>query len=512
MSKELHPVIRSMLRTLPAGPLLDDAVRSFHLSPGDFTGELSPACAEALLAAPGLSGAKLVASTTRDMAHIEAVLAGPNPSVVRALASNPQLTDAQVDSLFVRAVERNDGALAMALLRARADVALRAPSGFFDLFSVRKGHDAAHTLGATMLRMSPKECQAVFAASGDSDKLRELLPDAVAIAIDLVRQGSAISVDTLATLLSKRTPRYGSSHLRRTRGLDARLETASKKTRAVFDEALGGRLHQVARAMYASQRPKTPEHACHAATMRLLASALEMEQPVEHDWASWSAPVTSFMKRSRADQLAAVCAHPKIVEEVFVHVPDARRMLVKQHADQLPPSVLDFAMRFPDTAVLVRAAALRGSLAPSNAMAAVVELVLDIEPEDERSLATLAEFFFSCPSSLECAREVIDRLPSARRQAAVAEFSNSRAKREATAYLEQMLVTDQFIADEDLPLIEHVAAESIDIANWSQPAIDWVAQRLQACTLDVAKLHQLNDLLPKWRLSIGKLARVASTW
>lgn len=155
MSSALHPVVQSLLRSLPAGPLLGDMVRSVRPKPWEFSGVLGSDVAQELLATPGLDGAKLVASATDDPAHIAAVLAGPNPSVVRALAYNQHVSREQLDELFYRAAERRDGALAMSLLRARSDVAVRAPAGFFDLFSTRKGHSTADVLGATIVQMSP---------------------------------------------------------------------------------------------------------------------------------------------------------------------------------------------------------------------------------------------------------------------------------------------------------------------------------------------------------------------
>jgi len=145
--------------------------------------------------------------------------------------------------------------------------------------------------------------------------------------------------------------------------------------------------------------------------MRLLAAATEVSEDIDEDWSSWVAPMERFISLSSPEQLAAICSHPGIAEEVFVHLPAVRRTMCEQYAGRLPSSALVVASHFTDTLPHIRAALVRGDLSPDNTLVPAVEAAMELQEPDTAELAKFVEFFFGCATATDRAAELLDTFP-----------------------------------------------------------------------------------------------------
>lgn len=153
-----------LFSSISSSPLLDTLVLERLPDPWLVTSPLSSSVQEELLSLNGLRGKKIVAASTENLVLIESFIDGPNPSVVRALPYNKNLTAKQALDLADRATQNKDGGLVLALIRGRSDLGslLSRQPRMLELLSKKDGHPGKDAIARALLLLSLRELKAAL--------------------------------------------------------------------------------------------------------------------------------------------------------------------------------------------------------------------------------------------------------------------------------------------------------------------------------------------------------------
>lgn len=148
-----------LFSSLQSSPLLDHMVVERLPDPWLVTSPLSSAVQDELLSMSGLRGKKIVAASTENQVLIQTFIDGPNPSVIRALSYNKNLTKEHAFALADRAVRNRDGGLVLALVRGRRDLGsiLSRHPKILQLLSDKDGHPGNDAITRTLLLLPLNE-------------------------------------------------------------------------------------------------------------------------------------------------------------------------------------------------------------------------------------------------------------------------------------------------------------------------------------------------------------------
>ena len=505
MAAELHPLVQTLIRRSPAGMFLDAAALRFRPEPGVIRDPLGPETEAALVRGRDLKGHQLIASTTGDADRIADIAANANPSVVRALCLNPRLPRSVADEIAKRAVANKDAALAMALVRGRADIGeLASTHGpLFDYLSLRDGHGAVGVLANTVLRMTPSEYRALGRVT--SGKAPEVRKYAAIVVVDLVRGGHSIHPEVLGLVGADLGGWHGLHRFRATRGLRAEIHQMSEKAQKSFSPLLDQ--NNPTSSGFRRVSLQLDKHQCTESSMSALAGAVGITFESDGSWESWSSPVETFLGLSSESKRAAMTSSPTAAEEMLYHCPEFRKSLTAEDLGGMPIEIVEIIAAYPDSHEVVRNAAVSGLLLVEDGLLDILTAVLPEQPEalEPSVLAVMLDACFSGRESQTTRDSLLDRCDTMSILAATHSMRNEGA---LAAVRQRMLLNvalDPFAKREWLDGLVDLRCKELNIADWAQPALEWAADLFIEGGIEIRNIDVLVGLAGRWTLTVPEL-------
>lgn len=493
----ITPFEEALLRRAPAGAFLDALVLAAVPAPGLVTAEIGPETIRALLGLPGLAGKKIAAANTRDRAHIRSVLSGPHPSVVRALCFNPTLSGADVSALVTRAVKRKDGALAVALIKARPDLALVVPrlGPLFGLLSTREGHPGGEALAGAIAKMTPDQF-AAYATTQESS-VQHFVSSALSRTLKAVSGRRSNADPAIVAEILNIQGRYNSSSFTPSRGL---LASRGRTGSTMREHADKHRKHR-----YSRQPPKE-SHSCTAASVAALGAAVPPGKGVSAEWESWSGPFVVFAGIPVQKQIDTVVAHPLSCVEALFHFPSLRSAAM-QRARELPVEVLTNIVTYSDGLQMFVDRVEAGDLGRRTDLGELSKTVLSATSGD--LTVRHLELQVQDPDTRAEVLQHLDYLETS----VIKDLQSAARSKELRDALENAILDD---AVRDPYAWLEVRAKALEIplarvplSSWCTVALDFAADRFVERNPDINDLRALVSLMADWEGTFGELITVA---
>lgn len=501
MERVVHPVIQSVLRQLPTGPLLDDAVRVLRPGLGVISAPLGAALTRDLLDSGDPVGVHLVATTCADSRMLWEFVRHELAEVAAAVARNPNLDDTHVGALFERVGERQECVLAIELARHRRDLARWIDETYLSVLE-REGLNAAEALAENFFQMDIKLFEALERTVNHTAAI-STFNDACVVALQMARSNRRVDIEVLARICQRQGTRYTASMqrlIRMTRGLESEIFTADvsveNKLKPYLFNTTESTINLTAVAM---TRPRY--HVCLDQKLQRISETLGSSG------GSVEGALASFSLWTTEEKVSFLHRCPDLVEELLHHLPEVRVELAKHAVDQVPGPVLQILLSDNDALRAVRGSILERRFPALPHLVAIAVAAFHVGLNTPRSVWTFIEYFMSFEGGTSVGRKILGLVPTRSLPRMLAGFKDANAANLVRQALGEESTQDPFLRGGELDAVLDVPAAAVDLATWSQVAIDRVAAELLTCNLDLEKILQLRSLLQHWQLTPRQLAR-----